>query len=916
MPEYLAPGVFVEELPPSLRAIEGVSTSTAAVVGPTDRGPVAGGDLPFQPTDGFQLQRDTAPLLVTSFGDYVRSFGPPLRLPADTDPEDRGYVGHAVRAFFDNGGKRVYVARVVDGATRNTVTLGQGVALRLLRSARAGDSVVALNSLRSLAVGTTLVFRRRSDGTDALVQAATAAAQVGTSIGPWALVAGDTVDVTVSGSPVVSLTPVAATPADVAAAAAGPYAIAVNDTVQVRVGPSSAPTQTATFLAGDLATPGAVTASEVALVLARDVKGAAVSVDGGGVVHLVSDQAGSGARIEVLGGAAAAALGFPATTVGTGNVADVDHVSFAEIVALFGGANAGIFDLSTTGGGKLQLVSVATGVGVTLTVSGAPGALSRLGLAGASVPGAGGGPAPVVTVASYDTLRGTVALSAPLPAALDKALVWVAPSSAPVAAGGPRFHARSPGSWSRGVAVQVQPADRAPVPVTLAAPPASTTVQVQSATSFYVGAIVEVDHDGQLRTTHEVMAITGTTLTLDTALGAAVLAIPGARSHVRVLEIDVVVADETGAAPTETYRGLTWNPRDQADVRIRHYATQINARSRLVYVQPPGTGLPLLAGSEGADGLSQPATGDAFPALLSDTAVDGIPAKGPAGDAAIVGLDGGPGARTGIEALVDVDDVRIVLAPGQVSDTVQLALISHCERMRYRFAVLDGERDPDAVDAVLAHRDLYDTSFAAYYSPWVSQNVDGEVRFLPPSGAVAGIYARVDNQRGVWKAPANETVSNVRDLRIRWTTGEQEVLNPRGVNLIRRFDEGGIRVWGARTLSSDPSVKYVNVRRTLQFLEASIEGSTSWVVFEINAPQTWDRVVATVRAFLRTQWREGALLGRTEEQAFYVRCDESTMTADDIQNGRLICRIGVAIVRPAEFVIFRIEQLTGFGQEG
>jgi phage tail sheath protein FI len=190
---------------------------------------------------------------------------------------------------------------------------------------------------------------------------------------------------------------------------------------------------------------------------------------------------------------------------------------------------------------------------------------------------------------------------------------------------------------------------------------------------------------------------------------------------------------------------------------------------------------------------------------------------------------------------------------------------------------------------------------------------DGQNRQLPPSGYLAGIYARVDNDRGVWKAPANEPVLNALGLKTLFTTGEQDLLNPRGVNLIRRFDIGGIRVWGGRTLSSDPDLKYINVRRTLIYLEASIERSTQWVVFEPNSPQTWARLVASVSAFLLSQWREGALFGRQPEQAFFVRCDESTMTADDILNGRLICQIGVAIVRPAEFVIFRIEQITNFG---
>jgi hypothetical protein len=176
-----------------------------------------------------------------------------------------------------------------------------------------------------------------------------------------------------------------------------------------------------------------------------------------------------------------------------------------------------------------------------------------------------------------------------------------------------------------------------------------------------------------------------------------------------------------------------------------------------------------------------------------------------------------------------------------------------------------------------------------------------------------GIYARTDNDRGVWKAPANEVVRGVTGLGIAFTTGEQEILNPRGVNAIRRFEGRGTRVWGARTLSSDPSVKYINVRRFLIFLEASIDRGTQWVVFEPNSPDTWSRVVDSVSAFLHTQWRSGALFGLKPEDAFYVRCDESTMTVDDVQNGRLICDIGVAIVRPAEFVIFRIEQITGFG---
>jgi len=282
-----------------------------------------------------------------------------------------------------------------------------------------------------------------------------------------------------------------------------------------------------------------------------------------------------------------------------------------------------------------------------------------------------------------------------------------------------------------------------------------------------------------------------------------------------------------------------------------------------------------------------------------------------------IGVDNGPGHRSGIQSLSDADDISIIAAPGQTDQSIQNELIDQCELHRYRFAVLDGEQTPagGSVNAILTHRQKYDSSYAAYYAPWVTITLNNQDLFLPPSGHIAGIYAGTDNQRGVWKAPANVVVQNITGLKYYLTTGEQDILNPNGVNLIRRFHSTGTRVWGARTISSDSSLKYVNVRRTLIFLEASIDRGTQWVVFEPNAPDTWERLTDSITAFLTTQWREGALFGLKVEDSFFVRCDETTMTADDIQNGRLICHIGVAIVRPAEFVIFRIEQTTGYANQ-
>jgi hypothetical protein len=307
------------------------------------------------------------------------------------------------------------------------------------------------------------------------------------------------------------------------------------------------------------------------------------------------------------------------------------------------------------------------------------------------------------------------------------------------------------------------------------------------------------------------------------------------------------------------------------------------------------------------------------------TAIPPLPASsevaqfGNDGAAAIdyVGQDNGPGQRSGIQSLKDAESISIIAAPGQTAQDVQDELINQCELLRYRFAVLDGEQNPagGSVNAILAHRDQYDTSYAAYYVPWLQITPNSQKVYIPPSGHMAGIYAGTDNTRGVWKAPANVVVQNITGLKTYIVKGEQDILNPAGVNAVRRFDTLGTRVWGARTLSSDNSLIYINVRRTLIFLEASIDQGTQWVVFEPNTPDTWERLTDSVSAFLTTQWVNGALFGAKPSDAFFVRCDETTMTADDIQNGRLICLVGVAIVRPAEFVIFRIEQTTGFANQ-
>jgi len=299
--------------------------------------------------------------------------------------------------------------------------------------------------------------------------------------------------------------------------------------------------------------------------------------------------------------------------------------------------------------------------------------------------------------------------------------------------------------------------------------------------------------------------------------------------------------------------------------------------------------------------------------------LDGGADGGPPDDTHFAGKEGDPSASTGLAALAldPYRDVAIVAAPGQSDPKVAKAVITHCERNRFRFAVIDSPPNQGVSDQLDPRSDIGDTKYAAYYYPWivVSDPRTGARISTPPSGAVCGIYALTDNTRGVWKAPANETVAGALDLEYDVTQGAQEVLNPRGVNCIRRFPGRGIRVWGARTLSSDPLWKYVNVRRLFIFLEASIYYATQWVVFEPNDPRLWARVKQTITLFLRTQWREGALFGEKEEEAFSVAVGRETMTEDDILNGRLIVEIGIAPVRPAEFVVFRIYQRTSEAKE-
>ncbi|RLA83721.1 MAG: phage tail sheath family protein [Epsilonproteobacteria bacterium] len=278
-----------------------------------------------------------------------------------------------------------------------------------------------------------------------------------------------------------------------------------------------------------------------------------------------------------------------------------------------------------------------------------------------------------------------------------------------------------------------------------------------------------------------------------------------------------------------------------------------------------------------------------------------------------------PDKRKGLAVLEAIDEVSIIAIPGNTSSDVQKAMLTHCETLKDRFCIFDTDEN-DTIEQTKTLRNLLtsDGGYGAVYYPWIEVGVESgnedtltlESMFIPPSGAIAGIYARSDNEKGVHKAPANEIIRNVTRLKVNLTNSDQGTLNDVNVNCLRSFPGRGIRVWGARTISTDIDWRYVNVRRLFIYLEESIDESTQWVVFEPNNEQLWARVTQTINNFLTGLWRDGALMGSSPEEAFFVRCDKTTMTPEQIANGELIAVIGVAPTKPAEFVIFKIAQTT------
>lgn len=1002
MPEYLSPGVYVEEVDAGVKPIEGVSTSTAGFVGVTERGRV-----------GY-------PELVTSFAQYLRTFGHHLR---QSEYPDAWYLSHAMQGFFTNGGKRAYVVRVLpDGATPAGLTLydrGDGdtdFEVELAARSFEGDGYLVVDDDSDIGDDDWLLLSAGSDSEYLQVGAAASAV----------VVARAPLEDTVRDGDDVGFYSIAGTgdgPFDLTAdAAAGATSIEVSGVggmgggVLLRIddGPRTEYVRVAGLPGGDvvdLDTPTsfphsseAAAGVQVEPLVAEVLEGSTEAVgDALAGSHLLtvaddsaaaaSDAIGFGAaptEFYALGDALAARLETVlAAPAGAGGEVTVATLNAGTAFALTDDADAGataieVDDLQDINDDTVLLLDDGNPEAEHVVVDSSPGTPGEAGTVTLRTPlrfphttaspattvdddtpgpGDGGFPPPTAIVArlarggddavvlSHD---GGVAAGAVLRlggtdpdreyrviAADDLDIV---PLAGPVAAAhlaGTEALGRSaildleaidPGAW--GNCLRVLVADDEPLLETSApfgGAAGDPTLELASGVGIESGTVLEFyDVAGGVETVLFQQKVTGRIGSIVSfgPAGLDDLVPPGTRvrTHEFRLTVECVRVhprtgrEEVDADMSETFRNLSLDPRHS-----RYVVTVIGApgpdregESNLVKVSDRGAATAEDDLRLGPDPLVHTVGGQELALGRFLTGGDDDIGNLVSGD--FVGVDDvDPDDRTGLHALKNIEDVNIVAMPGRTAQVEQNALVNHCVEMRYRVAVLDS-RPGDGIAEVQEHRNLYDTRYAALYYPWLQipdpfprnpraqQPVD-----LPPSGHVIGIYARSDNTRGVHKAPANEVVRGITGIEVKLTKGEHDVLNPRNINVIRDFREQGraIRVWGARVVTSESDWRYLNVRRLFNFVEHSLDRGTQWVVFEPNDHRLWARLGQSVSSFLSLLWKEGALMGRTPEEAYFVKADETTMTQDDIDAGRLVMLIGIAPVKPAEFVIIRIGQWAG-----
>jgi phage tail sheath protein FI len=855
MPEYLSPGVYVEEVDAGPKPIEGVSTSTTGVVGVTERGP-SGGTAPGD------LTNRGKPVLVTSFAEFTSIFGGFLAEPPPNivnhwalDPVEGGrwwLFPLSVKGFFDNGGQRLFVRRAFaagppgggGGATFAATTFGQGVISEIAADATPTDTAIRLQHLLGIEDGTAITI---VSGGKTLAPAA-----------PFAVGSYNAANNSVTlNNPV------------------GQELKAGRDFVVVGArNPLTAANSTLRFTAKSVGDWGGNLNGDHPLdgirVRVRPMVGA--------TLRILADPATGGNASRTAISTDAPANSAKITLDSVNGFAGTNQVSIRghEFALVAPAAN----NIAAAPGGATE-----AGKTVTITTTAAHGLQVGDGVLVSGVAVGGYNGTWTVTVVPSPTTFEYDIPNAGLAASGGGTVAHLTVSIQPA------LH----GAWAAATPVtRLRPAN---VP----APAGAGTLHVQGAGQLYQGALVELDN-GANKERLTIDAIVGDSITLSGPLNRQYF--EGHR--LRVIEAEILTRYERDGL-VQVEEDLT-NVHLVDDGSVDYLVNYVNARSRLVDVET------FVAGFSDSNFVDfpappPPAAGDPDTLWLRLDGGDDHYEQLTIDD--FVGVDGGSGARTGIQALEDIEEISITAVPNIWSATVHSALITHCESLRYRFGILDSS-DGLSIDGIRSVREPLDTKYAALYYPWLEVRDPSARRNVQvgPSGHMAGIYARVDVERGVHKAPANEVIEMITKISQEVTKREQDLLNPNGINALRYFPGRGNRVWGARTLSSDSSWKYINVRRLFIFVEASIDYGTQWVVFEPNDEPLWARVRQTITNFLTTVWHNGALQGAKPDEAFFVKCDHTTMTQDDIDNGRLICVIGIAPVKPAEFVIFRIQQKT------
>jgi phage tail sheath protein FI len=806
VPEYLTPGVYVEETSFRSKSIEGVSTSTTAFVGPTRRGPAV------DDNNARELEKYDTPELVTSFGEFQRVYGG--LEPMDWAGGRPNYLAHAVSAYFENGGARLYVVRVVsgkaeEGRSHSAWIVGNADPATEKRArfvarfpGKAGDGTILV---RAAAVKASKKSLETAPPGSLLRLGGDSPAQPAVLVGgapPFRLENDSVLVLKVKGTTHTIRFHGQST--EVAGDTPLPDTLdldATNNTVRITLDGRE---QVITL-------PEAPTArGRIVDLINSGLRGGYARLADDNTLVVGSDRQGTRAAVTVN----APGLEFPpggktGTPSAANTVGDLDDVQAEDIeTAMKAVATAaGLADFPATAilasGGKLTISTRETGEAATIEVLPATGndksAHAALGLqTGQPAKGVAG------TEIRYYIGSGTTWTDA-ASAALDSAVVG-------------------------------NPESKKAELVTL--------------------TVIAMDRDGDER----VYEGLGLDKTHPRWIGSVLKEAPLRRIDALQNMFALSISEKVGALDLLT--GLL---------------PGVNERTWT-----------LTGGSDG----NEPGQ-DVY--------------------------------KRALDILHRIDDVSIVAAPGAGSESdtaaqaIHNALISHVETQRtYRIAVLDTPRDKSIGEAQTV-RSRIDSKKAALYYPWIvipnplarpdDQTIPPEIA-VPPSGAVCGIYARTDVQRGVHKPPANEVVLGALRFETDINFAEQGALNPMGVNCFRFFPGRGYRLWGARTVSSDPEWKYVNVRRYFNYVEHSIDRGTQWAVFEPNGERLWANIRETVSSFLYNEWFSGALLGANTKEAYFVRCDRSTMTQNDLDNGRLVCLIGIAALKPAEFVIFRIGQKT------